>query len=488
MKPLPTQYMTKYMTQYIIRSITSLLLVLFVSGCAVNQERDVKLYRDVLDAEMSAPDRSFSPENPLTLEQAMELANAHNEQLAITGEDFLQTLINKDRAFAAFLPTIRLAPAFMRQEKTSLGADNPLITEFMPEETMDLPIEGNMNLNLVRDWKSLKAADASIRMKRAGLLDRQSILMLDVAETYYQIMHSEEKARVLQNTLGVYNCRLMDVRVKARVGVARPMDVSLAEAQLAEIQNRLIQVADDVKNGRTMLAFLIGVSEIAGPLTNRLAVSSAGRQMAHLQMLADSHRQDLIAAHETVALATAEVEAAWGKYFPEISLNLSSYLSRDSFPSDVDWTAVIQANIPIFSAGLIHADVRAAYSKLRQAHLAERYIQRKVQKDLQLALDNLERDDQQIHQLGIQVTAAQAGLKQANAAFSAGIGTNLERLTAQDGLLSAELALTTATFNFNIDYLRLLRAAGVLTPNFSPLATDPQEMEPSSYGKRNSER
>jgi len=58
-------------------------------------------------------------------------------------------------------------------------------------------------------------------------------------------------------------------------------------------------------------------------------------------------------------------------------------------------------------------------------------------------------------------------VRQADAAFNAGLGTNLERLVAQDALLSAELALATEQFNRDIDYLRLLRMTGVLDPDLS---------------------
>ena len=452
--------------------MTGLMFFFLTGGCTVNQAREVQIYRDVLDGGKSGGDVAFHPDDPLTLERAMKLANAHNEGLAVAGEDYLQALIAKDRAFAAFLPKISLAPEFMHQAKTTLGADNPLIAEFVPEKATDVPVEGDMDWHLFRDIPAFRAAGSSVRMQKAMLLDRQAILLLDVAETYFQVMHSEEQVKVLQHAINVNEQRLSDVRVKEKVGVARPMDVSLAGAQLAATRNRMIQAQDDVKNGRAMLAFLIGAPAVNGPLLNGLEVPDAAWNMASLRERADSHRQDLIAAHERVHVAAVALEAAWGEYFPSVSLNLTSYLSRESFPSDVDWTSMIKVNIPIFSAGLIHADVRTAYSRLRQARLAEMYIERQVSKDLQVALENLQGDEQQIDQLGIQVQAAQDGLKQADAAFNTGLGTNLERLMAQDGLLSAELALSTATYNRSVDYLRLLRVTGALNPDLSPPETN----------------
>jgi len=239
--------------------VTGLVLIFFISGCAVHQARDVQTYRHVLDAGKSGSAAQFHSEDSLTLKAALGLANAHNEQLAMAGEDYLQTLIDKDRAFVAFLPTISFAPAFMRQGKT------------VPGRATVMPVAGNMDLHLFRDLPALQAAGFSARMQRALLLDYQAVLMLDVARTYFQILHSEKQVEALRYSIKVGRRRLADMRVKQKAGTVRPVDVALAETQLAKTRNSLVGAKDDVKNGRAMLAFLIGVPSINGPLTNGLA-------------------------------------------------------------------------------------------------------------------------------------------------------------------------------------------------------------------------
>ena len=445
----------------------ALVLALMISGCAVKQDKDVRIYRDVLDSGKSGPAVSFHPEDPLTLKAALGLANAQNEQLSMSGENYLQALIDKDRALAAFLPAIHFDAIFMHQKKTALAADNPLIAALAPETTADMPLAGDMDLHPFRDIPALQSAGSSAKIQQAKLLDHQAILLLDVAGLYFQVMRSEKQVQVLRHSLEVDRRRLGDIRMKEASGVARPVDVALCEAQLAKTRNMLIAAQDDVKNSRAMLAFLIGVPELSGPLVNGLTVPSTDWRTDALLEMADKNRQDLIVEQERVKAAANALEAAWGEYFPSVSLNLTRYLSRDTAPSDVDWTSLIQVHVPIFSAGLIHADVRTAYSRLRQARLAESYARRQVLKDLRLAVENIQGDDQQMNQLRVQVAAAREGARQAEAAFNAGLGTHLEKLTAQDALLSAELDLSTARFNRNIDYVRLLRVTGVLNPELS---------------------
>ena len=105
-------------------------------------------------------------------------------------------MIDKDRAFAAFLPTISLSLEFMLQGKTSLAAGNPLIAEFVPVNATDVP-------GLPEIWiftrfvicRPCRQLESTGRMQRALLLDHQAILMLDVARAYFQVMHSEKQVR-----------------------------------------------------------------------------------------------------------------------------------------------------------------------------------------------------------------------------------------------------------------------------------------------------
>src|SRR5207245_7300906 len=57
------------------------ILSLAAGGCHLNQQKEVARYRKVLDAD--APPIEFTPGAPLSLEQALALANQHNERLGL---------------------------------------------------------------------------------------------------------------------------------------------------------------------------------------------------------------------------------------------------------------------------------------------------------------------------------------------------------------------------------------------------------------------
>ncbi|HEX7010888.1 MAG TPA: TolC family protein, partial [Phycisphaeraceae bacterium] len=433
-----------------------------LAACAVDQQAEVATYRRVLDGDEAVAVEPYHPEQPLSLEDALRLANAHNEQLAIRGEDYLQALIAKDRAAARFVPVISFAPSFTVQDNTNLGGDSELIHEFVREQSLDLPLEADLEVNPVREVASVRLAQATAQAQRALLLDLRADVLLDVAATYYQTLRSQQQVQVLTHSLEVQQRRLADVQARREAGTALPLDVAQVRAQVAQTRATLIQARRDVRNGRATLAFLIGAPEVAGELTDELTVPERLPSDETLLAVAQDHRQDLAAAQARIEAAAENLQRAWGQYFPSVSLELDYFLSRQSFPPDVDWLGVVELRVPIFSAGLIHADVRDAWSELRQARLNRSRIERQVLEQLRVALEDLQSSRQRIEQLQTQVEAAQEALDRTEQAYEAGLMTNLDRLIAQDQLLSAQLDWTGEQLDYKLNYLTLLRILGRL--------------------------
>src|SRR5438270_3449335 len=202
------------------------LFALALSACAVDQNKEVATYRKVLDGQHPVPAFEIAPGQPLSLEAALLLANRSSEQLATSGEDYLQALIDKERAFSAFLPTVSLAPRFTWVDKTNTPGGS--------RTTIQTPINGTYNLfNGFQDLASLRKAGYTAEARKALMMDLQQTVLLNVAQTYYQVLTAERSVLVLRNSVEVQNQRLRDVQTKMVAGVARPLDVAQTAAQTA---------------------------------------------------------------------------------------------------------------------------------------------------------------------------------------------------------------------------------------------------------------
>jgi len=452
------------------------VMALMAAGCAVNQRKEVGLYRQVLDGKKPLAVGDSYDGKPLSLEESLILANRGNEQLGISGETYVQALISKQRAFAAFLPTISLTPTFTWVQKPSAvnsadttgtgtgttitGASGATGNQHFVK---DVPIVGTGNVfNGFQDAATLSATGYTAEQRKAQLLDLQATIFLDVAQTYYQVLSNERSVLVLTNSVKVQDANVADIVDREHAGVARPLDVAQAQAQDSSTRADLITARENVKNSRTMLAFLIDAPVEKAVLVDRLNVPTELMPIESALATARDTRQDVIAARQGVEASRQEVIAALGQWYPSVSLELDYFLHRDSLPAASLWEGIIDVNLPLFDAGIIYANVRTAWSQLRIARLNELMIVRQADELVRTGYDTLVGSRDRVAELKIEVKAASDALYQSEQSYKAGVATYLDELTSQDQLLTAQLSLATEELNYKFFYLQFLRSMGLL--------------------------
>ena len=453
-----------------------LLGFLALAGCPT-QRQEVESYRKVVDAGLPRP-KSYQPGEPISLKRAMALANEDNEQIGLQGENYVQALIAKSRAVSAFLPTVAFQPDFTIEQApasgtTTAGANvTPAVAAtaggFVIHgdtwQRLEAPVTGTMNLSFV-SYPNLRSTEQTIIQQRQLLLDTQATLLLNVAQNYYQVLLSEQQVRVLENSLNVQKARLADAESRFKNHLALALEVSQARAQVASTAATLTQSRSDVRNGRHMLAFLVGVAEIDGPLIDDVSVPAQLPSVDSFRLYAATHRQDLLGAESAVRAAKYAVDAAIAEYYPSVTIDVAGFLFRQYYSDASKWDAILIANLPIFSAGIIQADIRDAWSKLRQAALYQSELLRQIDRDVQVAYDNLTTTQEELTSLNEEVQAASDSLNQSQQLLKNELAIPLDILTAQDTLLSAQLNYTNEETSRSIYYLDLLRITGQLNPN-----------------------
>lgn len=442
------------------RWIFASLTLAAIAGCQVDHDKEMAVYRDVLEAGIADPPiEPPSIDQPIKLREALLLANRLNEQLAAQGETYLRAHIQKQRAVANFLPTVDLigTQAWRDDASSSDGGNSS------GRSTADITAGLNANLfNGFRDVNAYWAQTWAIEEARHELLDAQESLLLDVARIYYQVLRSEAQVQVLENSLQVQLERLRDTRGRYDAGLSRPLDVAQTEAQVSQTRSLLIDAKNDVKVARSRLVLLSGAQIGQNPLSDNFEVPDDLPTPDAFTDIAQDARNDLRSVEAAILVARRNVEVAFGQYYPTISIDLNAFLYRETTPTGRDWEAILRGGIPLFAAGRIHADVREAWSFFRQAMLLREYTLRQVRQEVSTAYVSLQASGEQLVELTTRVSAAEQAFQQAEASYAAGLATNLDRVQAQDELLSAQLQLTSERFDRKITFLELVRASGRL--------------------------
>jgi outer membrane protein TolC len=443
----------------------------------VNQQEEIAKYRAVVDPKEAPPVKPDYSGQSLTLEESLLLANRGYEQLDIQGEAYLQSLIDRDRSYSTFMPTVNIVPTYSWADKRS-GSSNIIsggtgnVGTTHGYTSFQAPIVAQVNLfNGFRDVAAIRAAHANADQYRFLLLDFQQTVLLETAQAYYQTLLAERSVEVLSNSVKLQDARVADMSNRLRAGIAQPLDLAQSEALAASTRASLVTARNQVATARYTLALLTNANVEKAKLIDRLYVPEELMPIDGAVLDADRSRPDIKADEAAVRVAREEVKVAIGEYYPSVSLNLDYYLHRDAFPTNLQWSSLLTVNMPIFSAGTIEADVRTAWSKLRQALYAEWLLIRQVQHDVKSAWDTTDSSRRRIIELRAEVAASQEALRQATQRYSVGLAINLDVLTAYDTLLTSQLDLATEEFNHKIYYLDLLRALGQL-----PLPTTPNAL------------
>ncbi len=435
-----------------------LLLCAYIAmagGCAVDQSKAVRTYRDQIDLTAPATQSSLAP---VSLAQALRLANARNEQLSIQGEAFYRAINDRKRSVAGFLPTVSVIPNYLVSGGGGSGGSGG-------NDDSRFTFSAGLNVNLfngLQDVNGYWRDTFLIEQQRQTLLDAQQGLLLDVVRAYYQVLVSEASVNIIQQSLATQEERLRDTRGRFDAGLARVLDMSQTEAQVSSTRVSLLDAQRDVRNARSLLQFLANSELESAALSDEFNPAYDSAPLEALLTKAEQKRNDLRASAAALDAARRAVDVAIGEYYPSVSLDLSAFLYND-LPSAQDWQAILRANIPIFSAGRIEADVREAWSFFREAQLVQQRLRRQVQQQIEQAHNELQTGQKRLSELSVQVRASEAAFNQATQSYEAGLATNLDRLIAQSTLLSAQLSFASENYLCKIRFLELRRTVGVLT-------------------------
>lgn len=434
------------------RRIAAAALFVALAACAVDEKRDVALYRGPLEAGLALPEDEPGPlQGTLDARRAMALANARNERLSIDGEAYLRALVDKRRQAASWLPRLNFSPSYVMRDSSSGTVDGS-----------DLLLQAPYQLNPKALAAQEQRARFEARRRLANLYATQDALLLDVARTLFTVLQAERARSVLENSLALQEARVQDVRARNDVGVARPLDVALSESSLVDARVALINTERNMRTGRALLSFLVAADAATVALDRKLDIPDEKRPVEELVQLALAARPELKANAADVESAIRGIEGAKAQWWPSVNVDLRAYLSRASTPTDQDWSALFGVTLPLLEPGRIRADVSDAFSLLREARLRLSLQERGVRRDVEVAFANLSTGRERVAALRLQLAAADEAFAQAEALYDAGLATNLERVTSQDQRLRTELALENAELELGAFRLDLLRATGTL--------------------------
>jgi outer membrane protein TolC len=477
-----------------------------------------------------------SPARPLTLGQALDIAERKSETVGIAREEVARAQGDQRRARSGYFPQLSGTATYQRTLQSQFsalsdGADTtsgPVQTcsPFVPqpglavEQRLDSlesavacastedPFAGFRNLPFGREntyrfglsfsqtlfsggqlGGQSQAAGAAVRSAALGLTSAQAQLLLDVTGAYYDASLADRLLVIAQATLEQADTTLSQTQLARQVGNLSEFDLLRARVTRDNQRPVVIQRRADRDLAHYRLKQMLDF-----PLDQPLALTTelgdttlvdSPRLAEIVKTLGDTtsvRRAPVRQAGEAVEAERGLLRVARGQRMPQVAV--TSQYAQLAYPGKVspfgadfvsDWTVALGLQLPIFTGGRIGGDVAVARANLNQAQLRLQQARELAEVDSRNAVIQLE-----AAQAGWQASAgtveqAARAYQIAELRYREGISTQTELLDSRIQLQQAEAARARAARDLQVAKVRiaLLPALPLAVPAGATAASAP---------------
>lgn len=407
----------------------------------------------------------------LSFQQAVKLAMENNLGTLLASERRNEARGVKQQSRAALLPNVSAASyqANLTENLAALGfrpgaipgINSTFVGPFRNFDARVLLVQRIFDLSAI---KSYQAGRAGVRVAefQEGLAREQ--VASGTGLIYLEALRADGSVVAAQANVELAQSLLKLAQDQRDAGVATGVDVIRAQTRLAEQQVGLAQAQTASEQARLTLQRVVGLPLGSSlTLTDQLRFKDEPLPVVETAVAqAGENRREVKVAEERIRVSRLERQAVRAEYLPSVEF-VGDYGVSGITPTNADLPTrrvAVQVNVPIFNGGLTQGRLTAATSRQRQTELELSNIRGQVEEDVRLAVATLRTTAVQVRAAEESVRLALRELEMARDRFKAGVGDNLEVVTAQTSLANARDAHVTALAQHNAARLNLAAALG----------------------------
>jgi NodT family efflux transporter outer membrane factor (OMF) lipoprotein len=286
-------------------------------------------------------------------------------------------------------------------------------------------------------------------------------LIANVANLYYTLLMLDEQYRISEETAASWRESVRTMRAMMAAGMTNEASVSQSEANCRQVEASLLDLRQQVKEVENSLSILLG--DVPGTIERgRLAGQEFPQELAvgvPLQLL--SRRPDVKSAELSLASAFYSINAARSAFYPSITLSGTAGWTNSAGSMIVNPGKLLFSAIgSLFNKGLNVAQLKIAKAQQEEARLAFQQALLNAGSEVNNALTQVQVARGKTELRARQITSLETTVRSTRLLMQHGTSTYLEVLTAQQGLLSAQLTQVADRFDEIQGIINLYQALG----------------------------
>lgn len=414
-------------------------------------------------------------ERPMSLQEAMAYAEAHHPNLIkadyeieIARKKVIETTaigLPQVNGNASFQNNIEL-PVFIfpnpaTGEQTAFRVGQKF-SNSASVSVSQLLFDGQYFLGLKA---ADKYVDLSVKMKDLSSRD----VKLQVAQSYYLALMTEEQTRLLKDNLKTIEETLRQTRILQEQGFAENLDVDRLKLSAFNLSTSIGKLEEQYKSVMRLLALSMGLENAS---TLQLSDSLPGlfSQMnptlpASSLNLNDREEYRLLQAQQTLNML--DKKRVQVSRYPSMSAfynyqqnNFSNEFNFDPWFRTQLWG--VNLRMPIFTSGGTRSVIAQKDLLIKQTQQDLDQFSRAANMELENAKGKFRYANQELELQRNNLKLAESILKTTLIKFSTGTGSNLEVITAQQELRNAQTNYLNAVYDALMAYTEIQKALGQL--------------------------
>jgi outer membrane protein, multidrug efflux system len=402
------------------------------------------------------------------LKELIEIALMENKDVKIAAARVEQFMGLYGTTRSALFPQIGAGGSAGKQRMSEIIDPTPLKNSNVDPafSTYEAFLNASWEIDL---WGKLRRADEAAR---ANLLSSEEArkaviltLVCSVASSYVTLRDLDRQFEIAKQTADtrLEGYKLFKLRFEG--GVVSELELTQVKSQYEEALATLPYYEKLIAQQENGLSVLLGRNP--GPINRGKPIDDLVSLTIPAGIPSDllANRPDLRQAEEDLIAANANIGVARAQYFPSISLtgalgSASSDLSKLFTSPAGTWSYGAQVTAPIFTAGGIAGQVKAAEAVQQQSLL---FYQKSIQtafREVEDALIDQKRSREQLAAQAEQVATLRQYAHIARLRFDEGYTSYMEVLDADRSLFNAQLSYAQTQGTISLSLVNIYKAFG----------------------------
>ena len=419
---------------------------------------------------------------PLTLEEALQLAEVNSPQLKAAASQVDQAKSSLRAAVAAWYPTIDLSASGLPGYLASYSYQNPDFVTNNETYGRQWRVNGGLQVSwdLINPARVPQIAAARDRFERAGdsYLIALRDLRLELQTVYFGLQQADEGVRIGQDSVKASLVSYRDARARFNAGVNTKLEVLESETQLARDRNILTTNLRDQETQRRNLARVLSLPQDVTP--------TAATPARPLGLWEPSLQESIVAAYNyseeldqlilDISINNSQANASLAAVQPVLRFVNSTSASRTEGQTGVtslsdidmgDYTYGVQnstaltATWRLFDGGRARAEYKRSKQAAEESRLNFARTRDQIRLEVERSFLGLRAATQNIDTTSTEVLSARESLRLSQLRVKAGVGVQREVVNSQRDLTQAELKYSRALNDYNTNLATLQRRTGL---------------------------